>query len=117
MALIACQKCHTPKYSWHFVMTAIVPSTDQPQLRSERLKAECERLRLSHDSEFRMCPFCRGTLKLIRAGGPLTPSTYQCLDCRKITTAEPVARKDSYFEWLMSRTKSKRGPLLSERPA
>jgi hypothetical protein len=61
-----------------------------------------------------MCPFCRGTLKLIRAGGPLMPSTYQCLDCREITTAESEAGKDSYFEWLMSRTKSK---VLRARPA
>ncbi len=64
-----------------------------------------------------MCPFCRGTLKLIRAGGAAMPSTYQCLDCRQITTTDDVARKDSYFEWLMSRPKSKRGPLLRERPA
>jgi hypothetical protein len=64
-----------------------------------------------------MCPFCRGTLKLIRAGGPLMPSTYQCLDCQQITTAENGAAKDSYFEWLMSRTGSKRGTVLKPRPA
>jgi uncharacterized protein YbaR (Trm112 family) len=118
MALIACPKCHTPKYSLYFVVTAIVPSMDQPQLRKERLKAKCERFEFRTDSEsFRMCPFCRGTLKLVRAGGPATPSTYQCLDCQKITTADRVACKDSYFEWLMSRPKSKRGPLFRERPA
>jgi hypothetical protein len=55
-----------------------------------------------------MCPFCRGTLKLIRVGGRLMLSTYQCLDCREITTAESESRKDSYFEWLMSRPNSKR---------
>jgi hypothetical protein len=42
------------------------------------------------------------------------PSTYQCLDCREITTAESEAGKDSYFEWLMSRTRSK---VLRARPA
>jgi hypothetical protein len=42
------------------------------------------------------------------------PSTYQCVDCREVTTAEREAGKDSYFEWLMSRTKSK---VLRARPA
>jgi len=56
-------------------------------------------------------------LKLIRADGPLMPSTYQCLDCREITTTENEAAKDSYFEWLMSRPKSKRGVVLRARPA
>jgi hypothetical protein len=55
-----------------------------------------------------MCPFCRGTLKLIRVGGPLMLSTYQCVECREITTAENKPRNDSYFEWLMSRPISKR---------
>jgi len=64
-----------------------------------------------------MCPFCRGTLKLIRAGGPLMPNAYQCVDCREITTAESESRKDSYFEWLMSRSKSKRDTVLKARPA
>ncbi len=64
-----------------------------------------------------MCPFCRGTLKLIRPGGPLMPSTYQCVDCRQITMAENEVGKDSYFEWLMSRPKSKRGAVLRARPA
>jgi hypothetical protein len=59
-------------------------------------------------SEFRMCPFCRGTLKLIRAGGPLVLKTYQCLECREITTTENESGKTSYFDWLMSRPTSKR---------
>jgi hypothetical protein len=45
------------------------------------------------------------------------PSTYQCADCQQITTAASEAGKDSYFEWLMSRTKSKRGAVLKARPA
>jgi hypothetical protein len=63
---------------------------------------------LDEDSEFRMCPFCRGTLKLIRSGGPLMLNTYQCLECRVITTTENEAAKVSYFDWLMSRPASKR---------
>ena len=59
-------------------------------------------------SEFRMCPFCRGTLKLIRSGGPLTIKTYQCLECREVTTTENETGKVSYFDWLMSRPASKR---------
>jgi hypothetical protein len=55
-----------------------------------------------------MCPFCRGTLKLIRVGGPFMLSTYQCLDCRETTTAESKTGNDSYFEWLMARSKPKR---------
>jgi hypothetical protein len=58
--------------------------------------------------EFRMCPFCRGTLRLIRSGGPLLRSTYQCLECREITTSENEAGKISYFDWLMSRPAGKR---------
>jgi hypothetical protein len=42
------------------------------------------------------------------------PSAYQCVDCREVSTAEREAGKDSYFEWLMSRTKSK---VLKARPA
>ncbi len=55
-----------------------------------------------------MCPFCRGTLKLIRAGGPLVRNIYQCLECREITTTENETGKTSYFDWLMSRPASKR---------
>jgi hypothetical protein len=55
-----------------------------------------------------MCPFCRGTLKLIGAGGPLGLKTYQCLECREITTTENESGKTSYFDWLMSRPTSKR---------
>jgi len=53
-----------------------------------------------------MCPLCRGTTKLIRVDGHL--STYQCLDCGEVASAEDGTKLDSYFEWLMSRTKSKR---------
>ena len=69
----------------------------------ERLKAMAPTY-----SEFRMCPFCRGTLKLIRAGGPLMLSTYQCQECREITTTENETGKASYFDWLMSRPTTKR---------
>jgi hypothetical protein len=55
-----------------------------------------------------MCPFCRGTLKLIRSGGPLVRNTYQCLECREFTTTENETGKASYFDWLMSRPASKR---------
>ena len=55
-----------------------------------------------------MCPFCRGTLKLIRSGEPLVLNTYQCLECRQITTTENETGKASYFDWLMSRPVSKR---------
>jgi len=55
-----------------------------------------------------MCPFCRGTTKLVQIGGYPTLSTYQCVECEKITTVEERTGIDSYFEWLMSRTKSKR---------
>jgi hypothetical protein len=77
----------------------------------------CEQFGYCTIRSFAMCPFCRGTLKLIRAGGPSMPSTYQCVDCRQITTNERQAWNDSYFEWLMSRPKSKRGAVLRERPA
>lgn len=56
-----------------------------------------------------MCPLCRGALRLIRAGGPLVLTTYQCIDCREITTSENESGKSSYFEWLMSRPNTKRG--------
>jgi hypothetical protein len=55
-----------------------------------------------------MCPFCRGTTKLIRVDGHPMVSTYQCLDCGEVTTAQDEAEGESFFEWLMSRTKSKR---------
>jgi hypothetical protein len=54
-----------------------------------------------------MCPFCRGTLKLIRSGEPFV-LTYQCVECRQLTTTEKEAGKASYFDWLMSRPASKR---------
>ena len=47
-------------------------------------------------------------MKLIRVGGHPMLSTYQCLDCEEVTTAEDGTGTESYFEWLMSRTKSKR---------
>jgi hypothetical protein len=55
-----------------------------------------------------MCPFCFGTTKLIRIGVDPTLSTYQCLNCEKVTTVKDEAGIDSYFEWLMSRPASKR---------
>jgi hypothetical protein len=47
-------------------------------------------------------------MKLIRVGGHPMHRTYQCIDCKSVTTAEDEVRIDSYFEWLMSRTTSKR---------
>jgi len=35
-------------------------------------------------------------------------STFQCLNCKEVTTLEDRARTESYFEWLMSRPRSKR---------
>jgi hypothetical protein len=59
-----------------------------------------------------MCPFCLGTMKLIHVGGRPTLGTYQCLDCTEVMTTEGEARIDSYFEWLMSRPRSKRSRRL-----
>jgi len=47
-------------------------------------------------------------MKFIRIDGRPTLNSYQCLDCKEITTAEGKACTDSYFEWLMSRPTSKR---------
>jgi hypothetical protein len=58
--------------------------------------------------ESRMCPVCRGKIKLARVGGHPKVSTYQCLSCKEIMTVEDWAGSGSYFEWLMSRPKSKR---------
>jgi hypothetical protein len=68
-------------------------------------------------SEFRMCPFCRGTLKLIRSGGPMRLKTYQCLECREVTTTESETDNASYFDWLMSRPATKRVMVFSARPS
>jgi hypothetical protein len=59
---------------------------------------------------FRMCPFCHGTLRLIRSGGAYGFTFYhQCLECRQITTDKrEISDKPSYFEWLMSRPTTKR---------
>lgn len=55
-----------------------------------------------------MCPFCRGTLTPIRSGEAQANTTYQCLECRRISTRESESGKASYFEWLMSRPAGKR---------
>jgi hypothetical protein len=55
-----------------------------------------------------MCPFCRGTMKLARVDGLSKSRTYQCLDCGEV---EDGTEAGSYFEWLMSRPKSKRALL------
>ena len=55
-----------------------------------------------------MCPFCCGTLKLVQVGWQPTHKTYQCLGCEKVMTIEAGTGIESYFEWLMSKTKSKR---------
>jgi transposase-like protein len=54
--------------------------------------------------EPRVCPVCRRKMKLARVGGLLKVTTYQCLSCKGVMTVE----NGSYFEWLMSRPKSKR---------
>jgi transposase-like protein len=54
-----------------------------------------------------MCPFCRGKMKLVRVDGHPKLSTYQCLSCKEITTVEDEPGIGSYFDWLMSRPKSK----------
>ena len=59
------------------------------------------------DLESRMCPFCRGKMKLVRVDGHPKLSTYQCLSCKEVTTVEDGAGIGSYFDWLMSRPKSK----------
>ena len=58
--------------------------------------------------ESRMCPVCRGKMKLARVGGHPKVSTYQCLSCKEVTTVEDWSGSGSYFQWLMSRPKSKR---------
>ena len=59
------------------------------------------------DLECRMCPFCRGRMKLAGAGSHPKLSTYQCLSCKEVTTVEDGAGIGSYFDWLMSRPKPK----------
>jgi hypothetical protein len=58
--------------------------------------------------EPRACPACRGKMKLARVGGLPKVNTYQCLSCKEVMTVEGRAGSGSYFEWLMSRPKSKR---------
>ena len=58
--------------------------------------------------ESRMCPVCRGKMKLARVGGHPKVSTYQCLSCKEVMTVEDSAGSGSYVQWLMSRPKSKR---------
>jgi hypothetical protein len=67
------------------------------------------------DLESRMCPFCRGSMKLVRLDGYPKLSTYQCLRCEEVTMIEDGAGIGSYFEWLMSRPKSKGGGLRLKR--
>jgi hypothetical protein len=55
-----------------------------------------------------MCPFCRGTLTPIRSAETQVVKTYQCLECRQITSSENESGKASYFDWLMSRPNGKR---------
>ena len=55
--------------------------------------------------ESRMCPVCRGKMKLARVGGHPKVSSYQCLSCKEVMTVEDGAGIGSYFEWLMSRKK------------
>jgi hypothetical protein len=61
----------------------------------------------------RMCPFCRGTMRIVGSGGLL--NTY-CIDCGEVVvTAADDA--DSYFEWLMSMPKSKRSEASPSNPS
>jgi hypothetical protein len=46
-------------------------------------------------------------MKLVRLDGYPKLSTYQCLRCEEVTMIEDGAGIGSYFEWLMSRPKSK----------
>ena len=52
----------------------------------------------------RMCPFCRGAMRLAGLGDHPTLKTYQCIDCE---VAKAIDGDTSYFEWLVSRPKSK----------
>jgi hypothetical protein len=47
--------------------------------------------------ESRMCPVCRGKMKLARVGGHPKVSTYQCLSCKEVMTVEDWAGSGSYF--------------------
>jgi hypothetical protein len=58
-----------------------------------------------------MCPFCRGKMKLVQVDSYPKRITYQCLFCKNVTTVEDGVGIGSYFEWLMSRPKSKRALL------
>jgi len=60
-----------------------------------------------HDLESRMCPFCHGRMKLVRVDGHPKFSTYQCLSHKEVRTFEDGTGIGTYFEWLMSRPKSK----------
>jgi hypothetical protein len=51
-----------------------------------------------------MCPFCRGAMRLVGLDAHPTLKTYQCIDCE---AANAIDGDTSYFEWLMSRPKSK----------
>ncbi len=64
------------------------------------------------DLESRMCPFCRGTMRLARVDDHPKLSSYQCLSCKEVTTVEDGAGIGSYFDWLMSRPKSKSAPRV-----
>ncbi len=57
-----------------------------------------------------MCPFCHGTLKLIRSSGAFgLIAYYQCIECRQVTPDEKKTGSEaSYFDWLMSRPTTKR---------
>jgi hypothetical protein len=64
--------------------------------------------------EPRVCPVCRRKMKLAGVGGLPKVTTYQCLSCKDVMVVENWAGSGgSYFEWLMSRPKSKRA--LSKR--
>jgi hypothetical protein len=57
--------------------------------------------------EPRVCPVCRGKMKVAPVGGLPKVHTYQCVSCKEVMTVEDWAGSGSYFEWLMSRPKSK----------
>jgi len=98
--------CNGPQY---FVWPATFPPGEPRRLFVARKWPGVGRGVSSKDElEFRMCPVCRGKMKLARAGGHPKVSTYQCLSCKEVMTVEDSAGSCSYFEWLMSRPKSKR---------
>jgi hypothetical protein len=54
-------------------------------------------------------------MKLAWIGGYPKLSSYQCINCKEVMTIEDGAGIGSYFDWLMSRPRSKRAHARQPR--